>query len=53
MCEFYRRLIAGETRAGALLNAKLEVRRRGFEDPVFWAAFVCVGDPTRLDEVRE
>ena len=51
MDEFYRRLLIGKSRAGALRHAKLHLRAQGFEDPVFWAAFVCLGDP-RLDPQR-
>jgi hypothetical protein len=29
-------------------NATLRIRTCGFDDPVFWGAFVCVGDPSRV-----
>jgi CHAT domain-containing protein/tetratricopeptide (TPR) repeat protein len=50
MDEFYRHLLAGDSRSGALRRAKLEIRARGFKDPVFWAPFVCIGDPSQLGE---
>jgi CHAT domain-containing protein/tetratricopeptide (TPR) repeat protein len=48
MDEFYRRLLAGESRSGALRKAKLDIRARGFQDPIFWAAFICVGDSSPI-----
>lgn len=48
MEDFYRRLLVGEPRSAALRNAKVDLRARGFQNPVYWAAFVCVGDPSHL-----
>lgn len=44
MRKFYERVLRGESRAGALRAAKLEVRAR-FPDPRSWAAFICQGRP--------
>jgi CHAT domain-containing protein len=48
MEEFYSALLNGESRSAALRNAKLRIRTCGFDDPVFWGAFACVGDPSRV-----
>lgn len=45
MVGFYRRLLAGEGKAEALWHAQEELRARpGYNDPYYWAAFVCQGD---------
>ncbi|GDY30543.1 CHAT domain-containing protein [Gandjariella thermophila] len=45
MREFYRGLVRGLPRTGALRNAQQAVRRR-FPGPKVWASFACFGDPT-------
>jgi CHAT domain-containing protein len=44
MQELYQRLAAGESRAAALRQAQLRVRR-DHPEPYYWGAFVCQGDP--------
>jgi CHAT domain-containing protein/Tfp pilus assembly protein PilF len=49
MEDFYRRLLAGEGKADALRNAQVGLRQKAeYADPVFWGAFVCLGDPGPL-----
>jgi CHAT domain-containing protein len=43
MTEFYRRILAGETRAGALRAAQLHIKASD-PDPLNWGAFICQGD---------
>jgi CHAT domain-containing protein len=43
MEEFYRRLMSGESRSGALRRAQMAIRDR-YADPGYWGAFVCQGD---------
>lgn len=50
MERFYELLVAGAPRAEALRRAQLEVRAR-WPEPLYWAAFVCQGDPGPLDLV--
>ena len=47
MEEFYRRILAGQSRAEALRGAQLLVKASNPE-PVYWGAFVCQGDPGPL-----
>ncbi len=45
MREFYSRLAAGDTKAGALRNAKLSIlKREASLSPYFWAGFTLWGD---------
>ena len=44
MVEFYRRWLAGSTKAEALAEAKRVIRNRQ-PNPFYWGAFVLVGDP--------
>lgn len=45
MIEFHRRLLAGETKAGALRHARLALMRDpNYRHPFYWAPFVVVGD---------
>ena len=48
MTEFYSRVLAGETRAGALREAQLLVKGL-YPDPLHWGAFICQGDVGPLD----
>jgi len=52
MVNFYERLLVnGESRADALRNAQLDLRKKqATADPYFWGAFVCLGDPRPLRE---
>jgi CHAT domain-containing protein len=50
MVDFYKRLQAGEGKARALQNAGLALMKArqekyGAAHPLFWGAFVCVGNP--------
>jgi CHAT domain-containing protein/tetratricopeptide (TPR) repeat protein len=47
MTMFYVRLLAGQSKASALRDAKLTFRKQ-FQAPYFWAGFVCEGDPSML-----
>lgn len=44
MVNFYDRVLAGEPRSEALREAQLDMRER-YDDPYYWAAFICHGDP--------
>ena len=43
MQEFYAFLLQGEPQGEALRHAKLELRRKGYQDPYFWAPFILIG----------
>jgi CHAT domain-containing protein len=45
MREFYRALLRGQSRTGALRAAQQAVRRR-YPEPKAWAPFALFGDPT-------
>ena len=46
MQSFYRRVEKGIGPADALREAQLELKaHREYEDPFFWAAFICQGEP--------
>jgi hypothetical protein len=47
MEEFYRRILAGQSRADALREAQLSLKSR-YPDPFYWGAFICQGDPAPL-----
>jgi CHAT domain-containing protein len=47
MVDFYRRILAGQSRSGALRQAQLALKE-SFPDPRCWAAFICQGDPRAL-----
>jgi CHAT domain-containing protein len=47
MEEFYRRILAGQSRADALREAQLALKSR-YPDPFYWGAFICQGDPAPL-----
>ena len=51
MAEFYRRLLDGRPRADALRDAQLALKAE-HEDPYFWGAFICQGDPGPLPQDR-
>lgn len=45
MIDFHRHLLAGDTTAAALRNAKLALmRNRKYAHPLYWAPFIVVGD---------
>jgi CHAT domain-containing protein len=44
MEEFYRQLAKGVEKVEALKMAKEYLRKKGYENPYFWAAFILVGD---------
>ncbi len=45
MAAFYTHLKSGRAKTEALQAAKLEMIRRGFAHPFYWAGFVLRGDP--------
>ena len=45
--DFYRRLLAGQSRVDALREAKLSLKVR-YADPLCWGAFVCHGETTPI-----
>jgi CHAT domain-containing protein/tetratricopeptide (TPR) repeat protein len=47
MVDFYSRILRGEGRAEALLQAQQALRTR-YPDPYYWGAFICQGDPGPL-----
>jgi CHAT domain-containing protein len=49
--DFYRRVLAGQSRVEALREAKLALKAR-HADPLYWGAFVCYGDPAALKNNR-
>jgi tetratricopeptide (TPR) repeat protein len=51
MVNFYERTLGGEPRADALRAAQTDLRRR-YPDPLYWGAFVCLGDPGPLSPAR-
>lgn len=53
MGSFYRYLIGGETKAGALQKAKLDLIGSGKRDPFLWAGFVLLGDTGSLTLSRQ
>jgi CHAT domain-containing protein len=46
--EFYRRALAGEPLAEALRQAQLALKERYPDNPEYWGAFTCHGDPGPL-----
>jgi CHAT domain-containing protein/tetratricopeptide (TPR) repeat protein len=44
---FYKRLLKGKSRAEALREAQLEMKKK-YQSPYYWGAFVCQGDPGPL-----
>ena len=47
MVDFYKRVLAGEPLADGLRQAQLSIKAQ-WPDPLFWAAFICQGDPGPL-----
>ncbi len=47
MEDFYRRLLAGQSRAEALREAQLALKEK-YPHPYFWGAFICQGNPGPL-----
>jgi CHAT domain-containing protein len=43
MCDFYDRVLAGDSKGAALRAASLTLRQR-HSHPRFWAPFLCLGD---------
>ncbi len=43
MHDFYSFLLQGESHSEALRHAKLELRKKGFQSPYFWAPFILIG----------
>lgn len=47
MEDFYRRILNGQNRSDALRAAQLAMKTR-HPEPLYWAAFICQGDPGPL-----
>jgi CHAT domain-containing protein len=47
MEDFYGDVLSGQPRAESLQLAQLSVRAR-HPEPLYWGAFVCLGDPVPL-----
>lgn len=45
---FYQKILNGQPRSEALREAQLEIRKKN-PHPLFWGAFICQGDPNKLD----
>ena len=41
---FFRNLKEGKSKSESLMLARNEVRKKGFDHPFFWAAFILVGE---------
>jgi hypothetical protein len=51
MEDFYRRLLAGDGRTGALRQAQLAMKSK-YPEPFYWGAFICQGDPSPLSTAK-
>ena len=49
MVDFYRRVLAGQSRADALREAQLTLKTN-YPHPADWGAFICQGDPGPLPQ---
>jgi CHAT domain-containing protein len=50
---FYQRILSGQPRAEALRGAQQALRAQPrYSNPLYWGAFVCLGDPGPLDQFR-
>jgi len=47
MEDFYRRILAGQSRADALREAQLDMKSK-HPQPLYWGAWICQGDPAPL-----
>ena len=47
MVDFYQRMLSGRSRAEALRQSQLAMRKQ-YSDPYYWGAFICQGDPNPL-----
>ena len=41
---FFRNMKEGKSKSEALASARAEIRKKGFDHPFFWAAFILVGE---------
>ena len=48
MEDFYQRLWEGQPRAEALREAQLDMKDKHPDEPLYWGAFICQGDPGPL-----
>ena len=48
MTDFYDRILAGQPCADALREAQLALKQQYPQQPFYWGAFICQGDPARL-----
>ena len=42
MISFYQHLMSGSTKRDALVKAQQDIRKKGFNDPKYWAAFILL-----------
>ncbi|MDH3220432.1 MAG: CHAT domain-containing protein, partial [Gammaproteobacteria bacterium] len=47
MVDFYGRITNGQPRAEALRQAQMAMKKK-YPDPLYWGAFICLGDPSPL-----
>lgn len=52
MIEFYRSILAGQSRAEALRQAQLMLKEK-YPHPFYWGAFICQGEPGPLPKVNQ
>lgn len=48
MEEFYDRILSGQSRAKALREAQLTLKKK-YPHPKYWGAFICLGNPSPLN----
>ena len=51
MIDFYRKILAGKSRAEALREAQLAIKEK-YPNPYYWGAFICQGDPGPLSNAN-
>ncbi len=42
MISFYRHLMDGSSKRAALIKAQQDIRKKGFNDPKYWATFILL-----------
>jgi len=51
MVDFYQRILNGQSRAEALREAQLALKKR-YPHPWYWGAFICQGEPGPLSQTK-
>jgi len=49
MEEYYNHILSGQSRADALRNAQLTIKKK-YPNPWYWGAFICQGEPSPLPD---